>query len=344
MEKKDEGWSTVEKKRGWKDREREKEIGETPTRMTYAEKLSVRTTEGLREKRNDIRKTYLQSSSPGFREGEGKVLKIKPTTYNGRTFAGFVSHLEATKNIYQEGLNLNTDNLHGVCFTRDWHDDLTITYKLKSSIDTGNLRGKFDYQRINKAGNIDWIGCIIDSPHSKEEDNTKDDFKRVKIDGCSYQLSQEELTVWLELYGRVFLPIEEELFEDEETGEKFGNGKYVVRMRIERELPELIPMHKQKIKIHYQGIKKMCKNCLAFHKGICQAKRRDWSDYVEEFIEENPRIPASMITKGSEEYYGTVGEVEESLEFEAGECEGVVDNGGVDDGDDENMIEPEVNS
>jgi hypothetical protein len=36
------------------------------------------------------------------------------------------------------------------------------------------------------------------------------------------------------IYGRVYLPIEEQ-FEDEESGEKFGNGKYAVRMRIQRE-------------------------------------------------------------------------------------------------------------
>ncbi len=238
MDGDDEGWSKVGRKGGWRDREREREtIRETPRRATYAEKLGLRMTVREEEKKKDIRTSCLQTSLPGFREGEKKELKIKPTTYNGRTFSGFVSYLEATTNIYQEGLKLQTDNLHGVCFTRDSNDNLTIIYKLKNNIDIGTLRRKFDYHRINKAGNIDWIGCIIDSPNSKEEETKANDFKRVKIDGCSYQLSQEELTAWLELYGRVYLPIEEEQFKDEESGARYGNGKYVVRMRIQRELP-----------------------------------------------------------------------------------------------------------
>ena len=87
------------------------------------------------------------------------------------------------------------------------------------------------------------------------------------------------------------------MFEDGVRGERFGNGKYIVKMKIEREIPELIPMFDQKIKIHYSGIKKVCKCCLTYHKDTCQTERTDWAVYVEEFIKDNPRIPTTMIKR-----------------------------------------------
>jgi hypothetical protein len=175
-----------------------------------------------------------------------------------------VTHAEAIRNVYQEGMKLDTSNLHGVSFIRNEGDDLTIVFKLKALIDPTLLQKKFEYQRRNKAGNIDWIGCVVDSPHLHENEVREDIFKHVKIEGCGYQLSEEELTEWLELYGKVITPIEEEMFEDGVTGERFGNGKYIVKMKIEREIPESIPMFDQKMKIHYSGIKKVCKCCLKY--------------------------------------------------------------------------------
>jgi hypothetical protein len=161
---------------------------------------------------------------------------------------------------------------------------LTITYRLKNNINIGALRRKFDYHRIC---------CIINSPHSKEEETNIDDFKHVKFADCSYQLSQEELISWLKLYGIV----EGEQFKVEESGKKYGNGKFMLKMRIQRALQELVLMQRQKIKINSQGIKKICKNCFAFHKEICKEQRRDWSEYVKAFMKNNPWILFSMINK-----------------------------------------------
>jgi hypothetical protein len=52
-------------------------------------------------------------------------------------------------------------------------------------------------------------------------------FKHVKVKKCGYQLSEEELIGWLELYGRVLEPISRETFGEVDTGEKFRNLRYL---------------------------------------------------------------------------------------------------------------------
>jgi hypothetical protein len=239
----------------------------------------------------------LKSGPPGFGDEKEKEIKVRPISYNGRAFSGFVTHCEAVNNIYQEGMKLKTNNLHGVSFIRNESDDLTIVFKLRTRIEQESLQGRFDYQRRNKAGHFDWISCVVDSPHLQGNKSHANFYKHVKIEGCGYQLSEEELTKWLKLYGKVIEPVEEETFEELEGGERFGNGRYTVKMIIEREIPELIPMFDQKVKIHYNGIKKICKNCLTYHKSKCQLQRAKWSDYVEEFTRDNFRISREMITR-----------------------------------------------
>jgi hypothetical protein len=256
-----------------------------------------------KEKKNVVMKIqedgqmYLKSGPPGFRDKEEKELKVKPVTFNRRGFSGFVSFEEAIKNIYQEGLGQHSDNLHGISFIRDTKDELTIVYKLKSKIESSKLRRRFEYERKNKSGNFDLIGCVVEYPKLHETEIQVGGFKHVKIEGCGYQLSEEELTTWLEHYGRIVSPIEEELIKDEEGQNSFGNGKYKVEMKLEREMPNLIPMYGKKIRIYYKGIKKVCKSCLAYYKESCKSMRKDWFHYVDDFIKENGRIPRNMITK-----------------------------------------------
>ena len=327
----EDGWNRVEKKKSWKDRERDKhgegkdwnegeedwiKVGrksgwENGDRSVWEERANlerIRTSyavaarRGRVEKRNEgdakcKNETFPKSGPPGFKEEDEKELKVRPITYNGRAFSGYVTHVEAVKNIYEESMKLKTCNLHGVSFIRNMDDDLTIVFKLKTGVEPTLLQKKFDYQRKNKAGRIDWIGCIVENLCLQECENQADIYKHVKIEGCGYQLSEEELTKWLELFGKIIEPIEEETFVEVEGGDQFGNGRYVVRMKIEKEIPELIPMFDQKVKIHYSGIKKICKNCLTYHKGECQQQNAKWSDYVGEFVKENSRIPPDMITR-----------------------------------------------
>jgi hypothetical protein len=53
-------------------------------------------------------------------------------------------------------------------------------------------------------------------------------FKQINIEGCGYQLSEKELVVWLEKYGKIMRPIKVETFEDKEKGVRNENERYMV--------------------------------------------------------------------------------------------------------------------
>ncbi len=135
----------------------------------------------------------------------------------------------------------------------------------------------------------------------KEDDENvpqESQFKAVRIEGCNYQLKEEEIVQWLELYGKPMGSIQEETFEDEnDDGAENGNGTYVVKMRLTRSVPELVPMFGQRIRISYQGTKKMCKNCYNYHREDSKENRVKWNTYEELFKLNHPEIPAEMIDK-----------------------------------------------
>jgi hypothetical protein len=98
------------------------------------------------------------------------------------------------------------------------------------------------------------------------------------VDGCGYQLIEEELRAWLKLYGKVVEPDKEEMFGEEDGEEQFENGRYIVKMIIEREIPKVIPMFVHRVNIHYSGIKMICIIAFSYHKGECQLESAKWVD------------------------------------------------------------------
>jgi hypothetical protein len=70
-------------------------------------------------------------------------------------------------------------------------------------------------------------------PLWQETDTQVDVFKHVIIEGCGYQLREEELTAWLKLYCILVSIIEEEVIEDEEGRNSYGSRRYVVKMKKE---------------------------------------------------------------------------------------------------------------
>jgi hypothetical protein len=78
-----------------------------------------------------------------------------------------------------------------VRFTRSANNDPTVIYKLRENIDNTRLGHYFKYTRLNRSGNLDWIGCVMDSPHSKETQTQVDVFKHVRIEGRGYQLAKK---------------------------------------------------------------------------------------------------------------------------------------------------------
>ena len=65
--------------------------------------------------------------------------------------------------------------------------------------------------------------------------------------------SQSEILDWLSLYGEVLTEITEEPYEDVDedvSGEKLppvGNGTYLVKMKLKRDMPNWVPMYGRKV-------------------------------------------------------------------------------------------------
>jgi hypothetical protein len=71
-----------------------------------------------------------------------------------------------------------------------------------------------------------------------------------------------------------------------------GNGIYSVRIKLNRDMPQLIPMHGKRIRLFYRGIIKRCTNCFGAHqRKNCKEEKVPWIKYFEQFITNFPELP-----------------------------------------------------
>ena len=129
----------------------------------------------------------------------------------------------------------------------------------------------------------------------------KDDGKKVvKIEGCEYRVTKDEILQWLSYYGEVTSDLEEDVFKDEFAVD--GNnrtGNYTVMMKLDRPIPQLLPMCGRRVKMYHAGIQKLCTNCFGPHKKQhCESNEKvPWVQYVHTFIEDNEDMKPEMFGK-----------------------------------------------
>ena len=90
--------------------------------------------------------------------------------------------------------------------------------------------------------------------------------KQLKIDGSGYLLTENQIRYWIGLYGEIESKFVEEAEEDKEDGIHSGTGSYLVSVRLHRRIPNLIPMFGQKISVSHEGMSRICRDCLTYHK------------------------------------------------------------------------------
>lgn len=88
-----------------------------------------------------------------------------------------------------------------------------------------------------------------------------DGTKEVKINDCSYKLSKLEITNRIEQYGEIKFKLEELAIPGDTDGIPVGRGSYTLKMKLNRLIPNVLPMHILKVKCCYQGVKKQCSSC-----------------------------------------------------------------------------------
>ena len=232
-------------------------------------------------------------------------IEVEILTKNGRKFTGSITPLEAKYDIYLKALNFgNHDNFDGVRI--NYKGKLVVTFKLIEPINIDDLAGleNFEFKRTSTAnGTIieDVIGCKIKGIRYREPtvsafENMRQESgeKVVKIEGCEYRVTEDEILAWLSLYGEVTSDLKEDCFRD--VNQKTGNnrtGNYSITMKLEKNIPQLLPMCGRRIKMYHAGIEKLCTNCFGPHKKqFCTSQEKiPWIDYVREFIERNDDIP-----------------------------------------------------
>ena len=267
-------------------------------------------------------KPEFESESVGYDR-----IVVTPTYFNNKPFNGFITEEEADIINMAIGLQ-HLDNHHGTSFYRNEKNVLFITYKLKRNIQIQkiykSIHQHFWFDKTSKAGNHDKIsGQVVHPPmdgkvsveDTKEQSNCArpdyytsnwDDKKEIRIDGCNYEMSESEITGWIKQYGEIKSELEEIAISGP-TETPVGTGSYTIKVRLNRLIPNVLPMHGLKIKCLYQGVKKQCSNCYGYHRPEGKNLRKQFNcegttfeEYKEKFKADNPNIPLTMLGIASE--------------------------------------------
>lgn len=94
------------------------------------------------------------------------------------------------------------------------------------------------------------------------DDAKENDQKVVKIESCEHRIQEEEILAWLGLYCEGTSNLEEDCFRD--TTAMTGNNRssnYSVMMKLDQNIPQLIPMCRPQIRIYHADIMKLCTQC-----------------------------------------------------------------------------------
>ena len=125
----------------------------------------------------------------------------------------------------------------------------------------------------------------------------------MRIIGCEFRLSESEILGWLSCFGEVLLEITEERFESEGLDPELppvGNGTYNVKMRLNGELPNWIPMFGRRISVEYLGMRRQCTNCYGPHaKKYCRSEKCGMEAFVIGFSQKYPKVPTDYYGKFS---------------------------------------------
>ena len=241
-------------------------------------------------------------------------IEVEIQTKNKKRFTGTITPTEAKHSIYIKALGFEDHtNFDGVRI--NYKGKLVVTFKLIQPINIDELDAieHFDFVRtstVNGKRFDDVIGCRIRGIRyrplmisSYDTAPKNDGSKVVKIEGCEYRVTEDEILNWLSHYGEVTSKLEEDVFRDEVATDGIGEGtnrtgNYTVLMKLERPIPQLLPMCGRRVKIYHSGIQKLCTNCFGSHKkSQCTNEKIPWINYVQSFVEENKEFTPEMFGK-----------------------------------------------
>jgi hypothetical protein len=167
--------------------------------------------------------------------------------------------------------------------------------KLKTAINVDELihLQRIDFMRkLSRQGRslTDRIGCKIyglcqpgSEPQYRSQSkasrmNQDDGTRKIQIQGCEYRISKETLIKYLSNFGEIVSDIKEALFDDggDPNAAQDGTnqtGNYYVKIKLNQDISQLLPILGKRIRIHYPGIQRLCTNRFGNHqKSNCHSK------------------------------------------------------------------------
>ena len=241
---------------------------------------------------------------------------IEIRTINGQPFRGSITYKEAKHSIYREILEMEFSNFRGVRLGFKGVPTATILLKTQINLDDLESMQNFEftraYKKLNKATKqwedvTDVLGCKIKGVRTVYGGEASvpysEDWTRVvKIEGCDYMVDAETIMNFLGHYGEVKTDLVEDVFEDEEDSEGTNaTGIYSVKVKLEKAIPQLVPIGGKRLKICYRNIQKLCTKCFGEHFARnCTNKRVLWIDYVKNFMEKNESFDRALFGNWNE--------------------------------------------
>ena len=228
---------------------------------------------------------------------------IECRTINDRPFKGTITFKEAREFMFHEVMGFHLGDLYSVRFR--FSGCPVVRLKLKHQINLDDLMSVEYFNLERPAPNnrdTDLIACRIMGIRGAQSiphyDGSENDIRWVKIEGCEYQLTEDQIAQGLAPFGELLTPIREDIFDySDSEGELVGNGTNSVKMKLTKPVPQFLPMHGRKIRIYHNGINKLCSNCFGQHtRRQCRNPKKLWIEYVRDFMVEHPQL--------GEEYFG----------------------------------------
>ena len=250
---------------------------------TYANRVGAKSKAGSQSGKVDAGGLEVEGVFNIKNEGAlREELEVEFNTINGEKFFGSITPQEAKHVVFRDCLGFGDfSNFDGARI--GYKGCPVVTFKLKSPINVDELYHLqfFNFNRKStRSGksHTDIIGCKIRGLRKPGALPTKqlpkgqadDGIRKVSIQGCEYRIPKNTLIKYLENFGEIVSDITEELFDD--GGDPLAGsdgtnrtGNYNVRIKLARDVPQLLPILGKRIKIYYPGIQRLCPNCFGPH-------------------------------------------------------------------------------
>ena len=235
-------------------------------------------------------------------------ITIEIQTINGNPFRGTLTFHEALEGIFLRCLELDRCLLHGIRFR--FSKCPIIKYKLKEQINIDDLQRVefFEFYRnytVKGEQRHDTFGCKINGIRSSTyhetiaESDPDPNIRWVKVEWAEYAVQEKQILEWLDMYGEQASELSEDIHPNSDSdADPVGNGTFSIKMRLKKEIPQLLPMWGKRIRIYYRGVTKLCANCFGTHaRKNCRSEKVSWIQYVLKFMETYPEIPPEFYGK-----------------------------------------------